>query len=188
MLKVLPIILVAILILLSGCISNEEPAKTPTETAKPKTSVDLDRENLSVTHIAAVEGTYKKIQIDGTKITFAYTTKSSNCKDWLKADCSDEKRKEAEITEKELDNLTATIMATDFFGLKGFYGGEEAAPGFPSYSIEVRSGTNQKKVTFNVAFNSEEKIPPKDFSDIESVLLKLVIKYSKEIGDYGNPE
>ncbi len=185
MLKSLPIILIVVLIFASGCISNEEPIKSPTETTKPKTVVNLDQQNLVVTHIAAVEGIYKKIMVEGTKITHSYTTKASQCKDWLKADCADEKKKVAELTEKDLENLTATISDTDFFGLKDFYGGKEPAPGFPSYSLEIKSGSNQKRVTFNVAFNSEEKIPPEDFTKIENKLLSFMVPY---FGDYGETE
>ncbi len=182
MLKILPILLVAVLILISGCISNEEPTKSPTETPKAKTVVNLDQKNLVVTHIAAVEGTYKKIQVEGRKIIHAYTTKASKCKDWLKANCADEKKKEAELTEKELQNLTAIITETDFFGLKDVYGGKEPTPGFPSYSIEIKSGTNQKKVTFSFDAASEEKIPPEDFTKIETKLLSFVAPY---FGNYG---
>ncbi len=185
MLKILPILLVGILILVSGCISNEEPTKSPTETPKPKTSINLDNQNLAVTHIAAVEGTYKKIQIEGRKITHSYTTKASKCKDWLKANCADEKKKEAELTVKELESLTATIGETDFFGLKDVYGGKEPTPGFPLYSIEIKSGNNQKNVTFNVAFNSEEKSPPEDFTKIETKLFSFIAPH---FGEYGEVE
>jgi hypothetical protein len=108
---------------------------------------------LRIEYFFTAEATYNKIEIDQNRLIYIYFDDAENrCAQWVAQEpCwteDDLKTKEADLTDKEINDLIGLVRQTGFMQLEKTYGGASELQRFYPYYLKVQLGNEKKEVVY----------------------------------------